>query len=536
MGVLFCNDSWGLSVLYSLSQASVSSRTSFSKCSVGRTLNMAKNFRTTQNDRRLKRRRLTSVREDSGLSAGVWKQCRAGNSLVERYDGLLQKAHDILSMLLQCRDDTRKALCEGYSPFGFASLRDFSPDDRRSQSSFCAVVGRFHKIRMNDERPERLQIAPDIFAESDSLGILQHHSFAQKPLESSADNHHGKLEFLELDQALPVTVPQFQRPFDFELTPRTQAFCTHSPVDQLLEIPLQMAEAELSAIFRNGAVSSPAIRCDNSRERAEQRLQGIATAPRVYSEQRCIRASCHPEPGAPVSTAPSCLVGPGDFRRSHDGFDFLVGQKHRPIHDLLCASDRGCGNICGFADEQFEKLSALPDAQMKSRPQMTQKSRQSRSQKRRAVFGRNVSRCSCVAMRALDRETMYFPDDRFDLRQLDLLSHARIANASSRQGMTATPTGGGSADDKLRHTLRREGLTPVACMALSTTTSIRAPRMNRSGWIRRRGAMTVLGTACQRGLQFLDQRFELCDTRLKLEQFFAVPAFIFHNSIVRIFA
>jgi len=47
--------------------------------------------------------------------------------------------------------------------------------------------------------------------------------------------------------------------------------------------------------------------------------------------------------------------------------------------------------------------------------------------------------------------------------------------------------------------------------------------------------MTVLGTACQRGLQFLDQCFELRDTRLKLEQFLAVLAFIFHNSIVRIF-
>ncbi len=496
---------------------------------------MVKNFRTTQNDRRLKRRRLISARKDSGLSAGIWKQRRAGYSLVERHDGLLQKAHDILSMLLQCRDDTRKALREGYSPFCFASLRDFSPDDRRPQGSFCSVVGRLHKIRMNHERPERLQIAPDIFAEGDSLGILQHHSFSQKPLESGANDPHGKLEFLELYQALSVTVPQFQGPFDFELSPHSQAFCTHSPVDQLLKIPLQVAEAELPAIFRYGAVSSPAIRRDNSRERAEQRLQSIATAPWVYSEQRCIRASCHPEPGAPVSTAPSCLVRPGDFRRSHDGFDFLVGQKHRPIHDLLCASNRGCGNICGFADEHFEKLSALPDAQMKSRPQMTQKSRQSRSQKRSAVFGRNVSRCSCVAMRTLDRETMHFADDRFDLRQLDLLSHTRIANACARQDMTTTPTGSGAADDKFRHTLRRKELTPVACVALSTTTSIRAPRMNRSRWIRRGGAMTVLGTACQRGLQFLDQCFELRNTRLKLEQFLAVLAFIFHNSIVRIF-
>jgi len=49
------------------------------------------------------------------------------------------------------------------------------------------------------------------------------------------------------------------------------------------------------------------------------------------------------------------------------------------------------------------------------------------------------------------------------------------------------------------------------------------------------GPMAVLGTTCQHGLQFLAQRFELRDTRLKFEQFLVVPACIFHNSIVRIF-
>ena len=124
---------------------------------------------------------------------------------------------------------------------------------------------------------------------------------------------------------------------------------------------------------------------------------------------------------------------------------------------------------------------------------------------------------------------------RDNLQKKGCITHARTAYACARQGMTTTPAGGGVTDDKFRHTLRREGLTPVAGMALAAAARIRAPRMNRSRWIRRWGPMAVLGTACHRGLQFLDQRFELRDTRLKLEQFLAVPAFIFHNSIVRIF-
>ena len=111
--------------------------------------------------------------------------------------------------------------------------------------------------------------------------------------------------------------------------------------------------------------------------------------------------------------------------------------------------------------------------------------------------------------------------------KLVLLSHVRTAYARARQGMTTTPTDAGATDDKFRHTLRREGLAPVADMPLSTTMSIRAPWMNCSRWIRRWGAITVLGAACQLGLQFLDQCSELRDTHLQLEQFLAVPTSIF---------
>ena len=109
-------------------------------------------------------------------------------------------------------------------------------------------------------------------------------------------------------------------------------------------------------------------------------------------------------------------------------------------------------------------------------------------------------RCAKVIPRSvlLPCET-YFPNDRFDLRQLDLSPHTRIANARARQSMTTTPTGGGQLTI-IRHTLRRECLTPVACMSLSTTTSIRAPSMNRSWWIRRWGQWLFLellaNTAC----------------------------------------
>lgn len=493
-----------------------------------------KDFQKMRTDRHRNRGRFV-LHLEYGSASRPWQQRRRRNALVEGRDSLFQKGQGCSSVLSQSANDTREPLGKGCSSFGFASLRYFSPDYRRSKSSFGPIVRRFDDIRMSYECPDRFQIASNIFAQCNGLGVFQSDAFAQQAFEARSNGSHRKLELVPRDQALPVAMPKLKGALDLHLPPPAQAFSAHSTIDQFLKIPLQMTEAELSAFLRNRSVGSPSIRGDDAGERAEQGFQSVAASPGIDSKQSCVGALSHPKPCSLVATAPTGFVCPGDIRRPHNGLDFLVRQAQRPIHLLFGTGNCSGGYIGRISDECFEKISRLPDTQVKTWSQMTDERGQTRSQERSPIFCRWFARCFCVAVGTFDRKTMDLAYDGRDARQLDLLPGVRTAYSRSGQLVTTMATGSWPADKKFGNSFWGKCLPPVAGMPLATATTRRTLRMSRPGRIRRRRTMAVRGIACQPCLQFLDQNFQLRNACLKFLQLLAVLTFIFHNSIVRIF-
>lgn len=444
------------------------------------------------------------------------KDRRGWDSLVECPDTVCQDIQNSSPLLPKGRGHRQQPLRVGHASCRFAALGYLAPDHRLAKHPLGEIVGRLNQIRLANECPQDRPKLSQVFAKSHCLAVRRLQALANQPFEPGAHRPHLVFEGILGYQGIPKGPPKAERlaQFGFPLSPKP--FGTQATIDQGLEIPLQMAEAQLPPMSRNSRVARPTIRRQNAGERAKQLREGLPPATGVQSKQRSVGGCCGPQPDFLAPGRPPGFVDP-------DRWAALNRLGNIDCRLLDCSTQPGSGlhqetegQVAVETQQSLDQFLDLTSGQEQMDIQIPEKDHQCWTHQGWPVTQRNFPRGNCLAGIALHAQAVDFSDDRLNLGKVDLLVNLVTDNPSVRKRFAATEASPGAAGDKFADLVRGKWFAPAPWSAFSSHSMWTRGNPGMSGRIGRRRLVAVSGMRIQTSLQLLNLGGQSRHHRLQL--------------------
>lgn len=222
-------------------------------------------------------------------------------------------------------------LHRGENPFGEPAPRlavvaeaDLPPQHRRAQRPLRPVVRRLDPLDSR-ERPHRRVHLQEVPAEPRRLRHRARKPCLQRLIELDAHRSQGRLQPRPVQDPLAEVPPQREDLLHRLQTRLPDPLRLSTPIQPLLEIPLQVRPAKLPPRQVNDLVRTPAIRRQHTLDVTAQELpQGVATTPRADLEERHAVRDRQPQPTELAGQGPTGLVRVLHRRFSHRLFRLFV--------------------------------------------------------------------------------------------------------------------------------------------------------------------------------------------------------------------